>query len=298
MPKVHIADPISTLQFIDIDQVIEWENYSDGKLLAIPFGIEAKSISNHDNIAERIHTAAGEITQNENIGVSTPIPSNDTAVKGNTPTSFLIYNLSNEDVDTLMQCGVWSSLAITFQVADLHPPQPNFLFMIKGFKTGDDTSILQMVKATWQSNDAQNIVEDIVEAFNEDCHPEIKGNIQSFLTSVSIKRLKFKTKGGINAPHFNIYADGNFILDDDIWVHLRESLAMLPYAASMQGLGTTEIPHTPCAICHGIDHPTGMCGFLKVVGWNGPTPKTITLATQQNEGRYGCGGCNNNQIRL
>jgi hypothetical protein len=197
MPKIQDADATATLSFIDIDLVTEWENYSKGKLLAIPFGPEADKIQNHGSIGEKLLTAVTEITQSDDLGISSPTPSDEAVLNERTPTSFLIYNLSADEINTLTQRSVWSSPAITFRVADLHPPQPDFLFTLKGFKSKDDDSILDMIKAIWTNNAAQ-IIEDIVETLEEDCQDETKDNITSFLDSVFITRLKFKTKGDIH----------------------------------------------------------------------------------------------------
>ena len=297
MPEVHLADPTSMLNFIDINLVLEWEDYDNGKLLAIPFGNEAEKATHHSRIAEKLLTATAEITQSDNIGISTPVPSEEAISNGDTPTSFLIYNLSADEINTLMQRGVWSSRAITFQVVELHPPRPDFLFTIKGFNTRDDTGILNMVKATLQSNSAQNLVDDITEFFTENCQPEIRNNIQDFLNSVYIKRLNYKSKGRVELPRFNVYAKAKFIPDDDVWFYLRETLSKLPYGSPMQGRGITEIAPSTCGICHGVDHPSGLCEFQELEGWNGPTSESLAKTAPQDEGKFSRGPHNYRQTR-
>ena len=281
MPKVHIADPTATFLHIDINLVVEWENYARGKLLAIPFGTEVYDLDKHSNISDKLLTATTEITQSDNVGISSPIQSDEATRNGNTPTSFLIYNLTNEEINTLMLRRVWSSQAITFRVAELHSPCPDFLFTIKDITTCDDDSILDMIKAIWKGKEVQSMIENIIESFDEESRTDVANNIQAFLNSVHIKRLNFKNKGNIIVPRFNVYAEGAFISDDDTWFHLRESLANLTYATPMQGRGTTIISPSNCGICHGIDHPTGMCEFPERDGWNGPTRKSISEASNQ-----------------
>ena len=278
MPKVHVADPMDILKYIDIDLIGEWENYKNGKLLAILFGNEAESLDNHKSIGKRLLTAVTEIIQADAVGISTPIPSENASRSEKFPNSFLIYNLSDENINTLMQRGVWSSPAITFRVVELNPPRPDFLFTLKGFTTRDATSILNVVKTVWQGHEAQKVINDVVDSFS--C-PSIRDKIHAFLRSVYIKRLNFRTKGNVEAPRFNVYADSRFIPDDDMWFNLRKSLANLPYTTLMLGRGTTEISPSTCSICHGVDHPTGMCKFPKMEGWNGPTHKTKRMTPYQ-----------------
>lgn len=298
MPKVHVADPMSTLNFIDIKLAIEWENYTNGKLLAIPFGTDVNKTENHSSIAEKLFTAATEITQSNSIGISTPTPSGEAVRNQKTPTSFLIYNLSADEITTLTQRGVWSSSVITFRVAELHPPCPDFLFTIKGFNLHDEKTILRMVETVWQSNDTQTIADGIVEAYDEESRTETRSKIQDFLNSVKVKRLDFKIKGEIEAPRFNVYADGQLIDDDDVWLFLRESLASLPYTSPMHGHGNTVISPSKCGICHGVDHPTGMCEFPEKEGWKGPTKDTIEMASSQNGGNNSRGTRNNRQTKF
>src|SRR5258708_2004597 len=74
MPKVHTASTTSTLDLIDINLVLEWENYEHGKLLALPFGNKADNADNHSHIGERLLMASSEITESENLSISIQIP--------------------------------------------------------------------------------------------------------------------------------------------------------------------------------------------------------------------------------
>ena len=118
---VHTASATSTLDLININLVLEWEDYEHGKVLALPFSNKVDNPDNHSYIREYLLTAASEIIQAKNLGISTPIPSEEAIRDGATLKSFLIYNLSNMDINTLLKQGIWSSPAITFRVAELHP---------------------------------------------------------------------------------------------------------------------------------------------------------------------------------
>jgi hypothetical protein len=155
-----------------------------------------------------------------------------------------------------------------------------------------------MIQTVWKSDDTQNITEDIVESFAEESRPKIRNNIRAFLNSASVMHLDFKTKGNVDVPHFNIYATGQFILDDDVWFYLRESLATLPYASPMHGRGSTVTSPSNCGICHGVDHPTEMCKFPGKDGWNGPTRETLAESSPQNRGKYSSSTCNYRQTRF
>jgi hypothetical protein len=156
-----------------------------------------------------------------------------------------------------------------------------------------------MVKNTWQSEATDSIINDIINTFTEDSHLNAKADILTFLNSVSIKHLKFKTKGNIEVLHFNIYANSKLISDNDVWFYLCNSLTTLPYTTPMQGKGSTNISPFTCGICHRVDYPTGMCKFPKKDTWHGPTCDTVIKPSLPFLGeRYNCSLYNNRQPRF
>jgi hypothetical protein len=217
MPEVHVAKLMFTLEFINISLILKWKNYHNGKLLAIPFGNEANKIENHNHIGEKLLTAACKITEADNISISIPIQCQEATLNRKTPISFLIYNLSQDNINSLMQCSIWSSQAITFRVTELHPPCPDFLFTIKGFVFHDNEPILQLIKDTWNSNTILALIDTIIQTFSKDCQDEISNSIHSFLRLVSIIFLDYKMKGSVDAPHFNVYAESQLLKDNDVW---------------------------------------------------------------------------------
>lgn len=94
--------------------------------------------------------------------------------------------------------------------------------------------------------------------------------VQSFLDSVQVTRLDTRDKGNTLKPTFNIYADGSFINDVKTWVTIRAHLANRTYHSTKLGQGKTDIIPFRCGLCHGVDHPRGMCPFPDLDGWKGP----------------------------
>ncbi|KAF8502324.1 hypothetical protein F5888DRAFT_1632241 [Russula emetica] len=90
--KIYHSHPTAALDHIDIDQVVKWETFPDGKLLAHPFGHEVRTLANHPDIKTKIFDAVGEITQSSTVGVNALKPFNQEL---GTPIVFLIYNISD-----------------------------------------------------------------------------------------------------------------------------------------------------------------------------------------------------------
>ena len=285
MPPVHDAHPTAALDHIDISLVRDWIEYPGGKLLALPFENEANDINLYDGVKDKIFTAITEITTSMEIGVSAPKPSQEAEKAEGTPSAFLIYNLTDSHCTTLLQRRVWSSTTITFRVIELNPPSPDFLFTLQGFSTMITSDILTMVRAVWRHNDIANLINAISKSFSEDAHAEVKASITAFLDSVTIARLDIKSSGDTLQPHFNVYANGSIIGNDDLWIYLCEYLATRIYASPMQGLGTTKISPYHCGLCHSVDHPRGLCPFPVIPGWNGPGTRPTTISRRGRGGR-------------
>ena len=243
---------------------------SAGKLLALPFDRKTQDITLYNSVKERIFTAVAEITKSREIGVSAPQRSEEAEKLGRFPSAFLIYSLTEAQCDLLLQRKVWSSTAITFRVTKLNPPCPDLLFTIYGFSTLVTEDILNMVRTVWQGDDVISLINSIANSFPAEVRIEAKSSIQAFIDSVKVERLDYKSSGDTLQPHFNVYASSNLIENDDIWDYLREFLASCSYASPMHGQGMTRIIPFHCSLCHGADHPRGLCPFPAIPGWNGP----------------------------
>ncbi|KAH9055099.1 hypothetical protein EDB83DRAFT_2521288 [Lactarius deliciosus] len=203
MLLIHSTSPTAALENIDLDLISFWEQAEGGKLLAHPFDNEARFPELHEDIKNRIFTAVAEITGSQSVSISAPRPSEEAIRKDHTPTTFLIYNLTPEQHELLLQCRVWSSLAITFLVTDLSPPCPRFLFSIKGFSTLTNEGIWTLVRQVWSDNDTLAFIENLMNGMPDDIIQDAYMSAHSFLGSLHIFCLNVKDAGDTLTPCFN-----------------------------------------------------------------------------------------------
>ena len=267
MPQIYDAHPTAPLDYISIDLIGKWENLSGGKLLAIPFDDIAQNLDHHNTVKGQIFAAVEEITQSKEVSVLAPRQRQGTK---ETPTSFLVYNLTEDECTLLLERRVWSSPTITFRVTKLNPQCPDFLFQIKGFSTLVTNDILETVRSVWQSEEVGSLLEDVASAFPDHEYDLVKTSASAFLNSVRVTRLDTKSSGDSLQPRFNVYVSGSTISNDEAWLFLRDSLASLTYETLMEERGETLIIPYNCSLCHGVDHPRGLCPFPLVPNWNGP----------------------------
>jgi hypothetical protein len=287
MPKVHDAHPTAALDLVDIKALDEWDKLPHGKLVAIPFdNVLARLPNKQSEISGGILAAATEITQSQEIGIAVPRP-NDKAKRSNrTLATFLIYNLSGMQYQTLIQQEVWSSVDTTFQVTPPTPSLPNFLFSISGLSTMDVTFVCSVVKGVWFDEQSQDFLHQLQPPVIEETD-KFRDNIQELLNSVEVKRIDIKEAGNILSPRFNILVNSDLIPDHKTWAQVRNYLANRTYDTPVQGQGTTHITEFDCGICHGVDHPRGLCPFPAIPGWNGPQWRPPQLERRESRrGKY------------
>jgi hypothetical protein len=274
MPPIHYAHPTAILDHLDVNLVGDWESLPKGKLLAQPFGPDARSIDKHSQLKALLFAAVVEITGSRDVSVCAP------RAKPNsyqTPYSFLIYNITEEQAQTLLQRKVWSSTAISFSVSTFNPPCPAYLFTLKGLTTMDDTQVSNMVKKVWNDHASLTFLKSIAYKHPENLRDAILHVLQQFIDSLKVDRLDVKLRGNTIAPNFNIYANGSLIGDDGTWSQIRSYYASCIYSLQAQDPAITVVAPFKCGICHAADHPRGLCPFPIKDGWNGPKRRDPVL---------------------
>ena len=191
--------------------------------------------------------------------------------EGCTPTSFLIYNLSIVQASLLLQQGVWSSTIITFHITTLSPPCPDFLFSLTDFSTTMPSSMEKVIRKVWDCPETHKDLGTIIENTTPiEERANAQQSVIAFLAALEIRVLGTKDRGDILIPHFNVFSKGALIGNDNLWTRIRDSLAVKKYHTLLQGKGAAKIKPFNCAICHGVDHPRGLCAFPAIEGWNRP----------------------------
>lgn len=267
---VHHPHPMAALSDIDHNLIGEWENLPEGKLLAQPFGDYAAEQKNHGKLRSLIFGAVVEITNAHKVTVCAP-QQNPSSNK--MPISFLIYDLTETQKKTLLDRGIWSSSIITFRVMPLEPTCPNYLFTIKDLTTKTTREVYEAVHEVWHDKATSAALDAICNNIQEDQRNQAAQALIAFVNSMWVTILETKKRGNIADPSFHVFATGNIIDEDCTWCYLRNYFASREYKIKFQEPGTNIVYQHTCSLCHGADHPHGLCPFPKIKGWNGPIGK-------------------------
>ena len=269
-PPVHVSLPEAAYVNIAKSTATAWDSFPTYKLLAIPFGFDARVHRKHGILVRGILSAVAEITNSQRIGVAAPAPEErPIKTRNRTPLAFLIHGLSRDHYRILYKQRFWVSNDISFRVTSTKPSPPDLLFSITELSSLNSERVHEMVLTIWSRNATISALQDIINNYNYN-DPTSKPDIKSFLATLKTDCLLIKEKGGILNPIYNIYANGKYFRHHELWSLVRSSLAGLTYGASTVGTGVVRTAHFHCTVCHAADHPRGLCPFPKMQGWKGP----------------------------
>ena len=271
-PIVHVAHPAAAYNNVNKTVTLAWDSFPNFKLIAVPFGFEARLHAKHGAITRGILSAIAEITDSQRIGVSAPAPE-DRLIKtcSRTPYAFLVHGLTKRQYQLLLKQRIWASVDITFRITTTKPSPPDLLFSITELSSLDTEGVYNMVLSIWSKESTIALIQDLIQTFPgfpED--PSTKVDLKSFLASLKIHCVTIKEKGGRINPVYNTYADNRYFRNHSLWSKIRSSLAGLRYGSAALGSGLVKVAFFHCNICHGADHPRGLCPFPKIQGWRGP----------------------------
>ncbi|KAH9029990.1 hypothetical protein EDB84DRAFT_1439214 [Lactarius hengduanensis] len=146
---------------------------------------------------------------------------------------------------------------------------PEILFTLSGLATQKEEDIAPILATTWNDPITNALLQKLARKAPEPRQNDAMSRLVKFLESTVIQRLDIKTEGGKDDTHFNIYADGDIIEDDESWLELRKHLRSRLYKSNLYGEGAATKEDYICGLCHAHDHPRGLCDFPTIPGWNG-----------------------------
>lgn len=105
--------------------------------------------------------------------------------------------------------------------------------------------------------------------------------VKNALSHLIITILDTKSSGGVDGPTINIYLElpASSQLDEFFPLFIDAATRII-FDTPFMGQGRFFTGFT-CTNCRGINHPTGLCSFEKVSGWDTITRPTRTEAASQ-----------------
>jgi hypothetical protein len=277
MPDIHDLHPMGPLEDVPQDQIKAWtKQKSMGKILARPFGPLVHTIGNHNEIANDLLTAVKEITEAANVSIGQPTKDSNTPDKARPPMAFLIHGISANDATLLTGRKVWAGPNITFEAIPFPVQRPSYLLTIRGLATNSEENIKNLILDTWKDPISIAFFDKVVSKFPPQYSNPLSQEIVNFVESIQIKRVDIKQEGGRDDPHFNIYTNSSLLTSAKVWMDTCIFFCNRSYLSPTLGCATIKLDCFYCPLCHGKDHPLGLCPFPKLPGWK-ETTKTSQI---------------------
>ncbi|KAF8966643.1 hypothetical protein BDZ97DRAFT_1917451 [Flammula alnicola] len=180
---------------------------------------------------------------------------------------YLITDLSQDQIEVLVQRACWSTPTLTLFVFPGTPFLSSFVMTLRGFSSHDGDYALDGI-ATVVSRAIQKdpAVHAAVSA-HKDRYPSDYSStdvLAAVAETVEARKLEAKFEG-TTVILYNIYMRsptsdyGGF----QAWVSAVRAVKYI----SLRGRGTPQ-PIFNCSQCRGIDHPTGLCPCYDITGWH------------------------------
>ncbi|KAI0692239.1 hypothetical protein C8T65DRAFT_745221 [Cerioporus squamosus] len=184
--------------------------------------------------------------------------------RGRGPVEWAVTGLSREAVEMLLRRRVWSFRSISFFPRRRALEIPTMLLALEGFLEDNITNIEAAVRATFERLQVRQRVEQMIrvnpEFSNIPAHEAYRRVMATLrVTIYTLDNGTVVANVFMRSPTQNVHAWRQ-------WVH---ELRGLTFGSYHTGIARAR-RISACAGCLGVDHPSHLCPFLRMPGWNGP----------------------------
>jgi hypothetical protein len=272
-PVVHGRNATHVFDNIALEQLTDWLTTTGPCIFVQPLSHGYYPPALAQEITGTLKSVIEDIFSCEGVKVTAPIPVTVPNSADYAPYTYFVRNLPDTVATELTKHRCWVTERIGFLAYTADAVSPSYLGAIDGFNATDDddvTAIRDLIHSTFYQTDVGLILAEISES-----HPDFNAldppsRASKILSTLEVRIIKLSAQGGVLRTLANMYIKCPFEKDED-WSRLVEAVAKTEFRHSFLGSGTVRRGWT-CTICHGADHPSGICPFPSVPGWINPKP--------------------------
>ncbi len=264
-PEVHQHDPESHLRGMSDDWIQEvWADPAGTSITLCTFNPRfTKSYGSNSRTAADIRQAVTNITGETSFRVIAP----DQAPghRGRGPHEWAVTSLSTDGVERLLRRRVWSLRYITFFPRRRSLETPRLLLALEGFLDSNEDNIRNAVRSTFERPLIRQRVEQMIHANPEFHDIPAEEALRRIMSSLRIS--VYTLDNGTVVANVFIRSPTQSIRVWRLWVQELRDLTFGSYHTAIARARRVTI----CAGCTGADHPSHLCPFTQMWGWNGPS---------------------------
>ncbi|KAI0686122.1 hypothetical protein C8T65DRAFT_747531 [Cerioporus squamosus] len=273
VPRVYKDQPEMYLRGIStkwLDSM--WSMRKGISMLTVVFNYEYTDNDVYNRlVANSLKMAAMKISGDKGIKAVPQEPKYEGMRKRDAPFLWGLRGFSEEGARRMSEAPVWSFQAITFFIIEKEVRPDSWAFSLVGFLDDDAEEIALAVRSVLSED--ENLME-IARLTKR--NPDFRGmredqRIKTILGSIRVDTWTLSNNNTVAnvyiRPPTRVIAK---------WHGWMEGLRALRYSNYVNGTG--RVRHiTHCEGCRGANHPTHLCPFPRMVGWNGPEAGTHTF---------------------
>ncbi len=263
-PEVHRQDPETFLQGMSDDWVREvWADTPGTSFTLHTFNPRfTRSYGSNRRTAADIRSAVRRITNETNFRVIAPDQSPNNRGRG--PLAWAVTGLSREGVDIILRRRTWSFKTIMFFPQRRALEIPSHLLSLEGFLEDNVEGIHAAVRSTFERPQIRQRIEQMLRA-----NPEYA----TIPIDEAFRRLMSSLRVTVYTLDNDTVVANVFLCSPTrsvrVWRQWVQELRVLTFGSYHTAIARARRIST-CAGCSGTDHPTHLCPFPGMQGWNGP----------------------------
>ncbi|KAI0694975.1 hypothetical protein C8T65DRAFT_698845 [Cerioporus squamosus] len=263
-PEVHRHDPESHFRGMSDNWVQElWTDPTDTSIMLNTFNPRfSRSYGTNRRTASDLRRHVGSITGESNFRIIAPDQA--PSYRGRGPMEWAVTGLSREGVERILRRRVWSFRSITFLP---HRPDleiPSWLLALEGFLEDNVANIETAVRSTFERPQVRERIEQMLRA-----NPEYNG----IPTDEAFRRVMATLRVTVYTLDNDTVVANVFLRSPTqsvrVWRRWIQELRELTFGSYRTAIARARRV-SACAGCLGVDHPSHLCPFPQMAGWNGP----------------------------
>ncbi|KAI0690134.1 hypothetical protein C8T65DRAFT_588170 [Cerioporus squamosus] len=268
-PTVHRDDPESFLQGMAREWTREiWSDPPNSDVLVEVYNYHYSEEDSHNRrIADGLHRHLEQISGESDFDVVPPeLEEGLRARTRDLPSVWAIRGLTQRGVARATARGAWSFPSLSFLVFPRAAVIPSWLFMLEGFLSNDEFKIRAAILRVLSEEEMAAWLERMVSSNPEFARWPLERAIRVIVRSLRVETLQLSN--GNYVTNIFMRSPTRDVREWRRWVTELRTRRYRSFA-----IGTGRVRHiTACAGCRGVSHPTHLCPFPRVRGWNGPGP--------------------------
>ncbi|KAF8194947.1 hypothetical protein BJ912DRAFT_923846 [Pholiota molesta] len=278
-PCIHGITSVDLRKNVDAESLALWGELDDADYCLAFLAFDGPKTDTAAN-AQRIKDLIKQIFDCPRLIVSSPGSRAATREDRKPITPYLITGLDRDNIEILVRRACWSTPSLTFFTFPSTYFLTGFVMTLRGFSFFDPERAHEAAASrVGRAIQADLAVRKVVCAYSDNYPGYTPDEVLAAIAD-TIEAQEIETViEGTTVTEYNIYMSG----PTNNYVGFREWLAAVRTASYTALEGRAKAQHVyNCALCRGLDHPTGLCPFPFVKGW--PVTKQTTRGSEKDDG--------------